>query len=786
MAEASRQAGLQGIDDVYRAIVEQSLQGVVILQDDGIVYANPAIARITGRSVGELEAMTPGELSVGLHPDDRERLLRDIRSRLAGNGTPFHDEFQFQRKDGTWRWVEILASPLVHRGRLAVQIAYIDVTERKAAEQALGESEERFSRVFRGSPQPTIITAADGTILDVNEAFVAFCGYPPEEVVGRSPLEGVFAALCGAPEIVRELLETGRVRQVEMPLRTKDGQERHSLLSAQTITLGGRPCAIWQGFDFTDLKRARDALAASEARFRLLTESSSEWVTEIDERGRVVYVSAEFADVLGYRADQFIGRSVLESVPPLLHPDDRSSALEEFASALAGKQRTGSYRVRRSDGSYLWVESKARRIAAPDGGVHLVSITRDISEHVRAEEERRQLAEQVMRSQKLEGLGVLAGGIAHDFNNLLVAIQGNAELALSGLEAEHPVRALIEDLFRAAERGAGLTRELLAYAGRAQLSIEPVDLVELVREMTQLLRGSVAAGVELACEGDGQTGWVEADATQIRQVAMNLITNAAEALGERGGRVRVRTSATRLGRRDLAPCLVVDGVAPGEFICLEVGDDGCGMDHATQERIFDPFFTTKVHGRGLGLASVLGIVRIHGGTLRVESAPGAGTTFRVYLPRAAVPKAPAEPLARLAPAGARAEGTVLVVDDEPGVRAVARRMLERRGFEVLLAADGAEALAIAQRRAGALRAVVLDLAMPGLDGDRVFEGLRRIRGDLPVVFVSGHGTDALERRLSGRTRVAAVAKPFRSEALFEKLEEVTAPDGAPAPDAARA
>jgi CheY-like chemotaxis protein len=327
----------------------------------------------------------------------------------------------------------------------------------------------------------------------------------------------------------------------------------------------------------------------------------------------------------------------------------------------------------------------------------------------------------------------------------------------------------MEDAFRAAERGAGLTRELLAYAGRSRVEIEPIDLAELARDTVQLLRGATTRSDAVTFESSGSECWVEGDATQLRQVAMNVVRNGCEALGATGGSVRVRTALVRLGRDALEHCLVVDGVEPGLYACLEVRDDGCGMDAATLERIFDPFFSTKFHGRGLGLASALGIVRSHRGTLRVESEPGRGTTFRIFLPRTER-RAAASTAAPVATA-ASGPGTLLVVDDEPSVRAVARRMLEARGFEVLEAADGAAALEIARARAAELGAVLLDLAMPGMDGDRTFAALRSIRADLPIVFVSAHGEERLARRLRGRSRVVALAKPFRADALLQKVDE---------------
>jgi signal transduction histidine kinase/CheY-like chemotaxis protein len=425
-------------------------------------------------------------------------------------------------------------------------------------------------------------------------------------------------------------------------------------------------------------------------------------------------------------------------------------------------------RVRSRAGAWHWIETVGRSIETSSGDTHIVTVTRDVSERVHAQEERRRLQERVLQAEKLEGLGVLAGGIAHDFNNLLVGIQGNAELAVMSLADDHPSRELLDQLQRAAERAAGLTRELLAYAGKARFSVEAADLAALTAEMTGLAARSVAPDVRLELIPNATPCWVEADVTQVGQVVLNLLKNAAEALPDDAGVVEVRTGSTHLDRAALAGCFVSDEVEPGRFACLEVRDQGCGMDAQTVKRVFDPFFTTKFQGRGLGLAGVLGIVRGHRGALSVDTAPGRGTTFRVYLPQIDRPAGVATPVAPRE-TGTCEAGTVLVIDDEPAVRAVSRRMLESAGYRVCAAASGDEGVDLARRHASEFVAVVLDLTMPGMDGDAVFAALRRIRADLPVVFTSGHSEEDMARRLQGRSRVATLPKPFRLNDLLDRI-----------------
>jgi PAS domain S-box-containing protein len=390
---------------------------------------------------------------------------------------------------------------------------------------------------------------------------------------------------------------------------------------------------------------------------------------------------------------------------------------------------------------------------------------------VSAEEERSKLEAQVQQAQKLESLGVLAGGIAHDFNNLLMGILGNADLALLDISRVHPAHNNLLEVKNAAHRSADLARQMLAYSGKGRFVIEAINLNEVVREMGHLLESSISKSSLLKYDLSNDLPSIEADVTQIRQVVMNLITNASEALGEETGVIRITTGVMHCDRTFLRQTYLDEQQPEGEYTYLEVTDSGCGMDKETAARIFDPFYTTKFTGRGLGLAALLGIVRGHRGAIKVDSQPGKGTTFMIAFP--ALDK-PAETLRE--DIGEETQwsgsGTVLLVDDEEMVLSVGKKMLEIIGFSVLTAEDGREAVELFRQRPDEIKCVVLDLSMPHMGGEEAFGELRKIREDIRVVLSSGYTEQEIEERFMGEGLAGFIKKPYMLSNLQSIMKQV--------------
>ena len=388
----------------------------------------------------------------------------------------------------------------------------------------------------------------------------------------------------------------------------------------------------------------------------------------------------------------------------------------------------------------------------------------------RVEEEHRALERQMLDVQKLESLGVLAGGIAHDFNNLLVSVLGNAGLALAELSPSSPVRGRLTDIELAAQRAAELTRQMLAYAGRGRFVVQRLNLSDLVVEMVTLLRTVVARTADIDVRLTDNLPEVEADASQLRQVVMNLVTNAADAIGGVPGRIEITTGRMAATREYLSQACIGQDLDPGEFVFVEIADTGCGMEKKTLARIFDPFFTTKVTGRGLGLAAVLGIVRSHRGAIAVESTPGVGTRFRLLLPTVATAssnRSVPHP-ARKTPAPS---GTILIVDDDDGVRTVATLSLERAGFRVVTARDGEEGMALIRQRGSDFDAVLLDMTMPRLSGAETCHLIRQLLPQLPIVLTSGYTEPDAGARLDIRDVAGFLQKPFTPASLVKVIED---------------
>lgn len=460
-----------------------------------------------------------------------------------------------------------------------------------------------------------------------------------------------------------------------------------------------------------------------------------------------------------------------------VHADDRAKIQDAVARALETQSvYEVDHRVVLPDGRVRFIHERAELVmdAATGKPLKFVGTAQDVTERKQAEDERRRLEAQLLQAQKLESLGVLAGGIAHDFNNLLSSILGYADLALHELPAASPTRHLIGEAVNGALRAAELTNQMLAYSGKGRFVVEPVHLAQVLDDMSRLLQMSISKKCALTYNLVPDLPVVEADATQLRQVVMNLVINASEAMGETGGVIAISTGVRHCDRAYLSETYLDENLPAGAYVYLEVADTGSGMTPETRARIFDPFFTTKFTGRGLGLSVVLGIVRGHGGAVKVLSEPGQGTTFRVLLPASAMP-AQAAAQREAGPKEWRGSGTVLVVDDEDMVRDLTRRMLESLGFTVLTAADGEEGVAVFRREDGRICLVLLDMSMPRLDGEETLREMRRIRANVPTILCSGYNEQTATSRFAGIGPSAFIQKPFRYDSLAAVVRRVLEP-----------
>lgn len=407
-----------------------------------------------------------------------------------------------------------------------------------------------------------------------------------------------------------------------------------------------------------------------------------------------------------------------------------------------------------------------------EGTHHLMFISVDMTERKQLEEEKRLIEAQMLHVQKLESLGVLAGGIAHDFNNILMVVLGNADLALMRVPPGSPACENLAQIEQAASRAADLARQMLAYSGKGKFVIENLDLTRMVQEMGQMLEVSISKKVLLRYDFGPRIPAISGDATQLRQVILNLVINASEAIGDSTGTITISTKRTSCDRAYLSESWIDDRLPEGEYVVLEVSDTGCGMDREVIPKIFDPFFTTKFTGRGLGMAAVLGIVRAHKGAIKVYSEKGRGSSFRLMLPCVSGDASQAEQPRQ--EALWRGSGTVLLVDDEENIRLLGRDMLQALGFEVKLASDGREALEVFKEDADGIACVLLDLTMPNLDGEQTFRALRALRRDVKVIMSSGYNEQEVSMKFVGAGLSGFIQKPYKVSEMSRKLSEVLA------------
>jgi PAS domain S-box-containing protein len=495
-------------------------------------------------------------------------------------------------------------------------------------------------------------------------------------------------------------------------------------------------------------RRDAQALRGSEARFRQLVEVMDEGMWVLDPQGLTTFVNRRMAEMLGFTSAEMAGQSLFT----FMFDEDVPQARRNMADRRDGLNTQYDFRFRRKDGGELWTIVTGSPVLDESGQVvSVLGMVTDITQ--RRGEERAQL-----ESQKLESLGVLAGGIAHDFNNLLTAIVGNISLAQLCLPKVSPAWPYLENMERTVQRATNLTRQMLAYSGKGHFMVGPLDLNQAVEELSHLLGVSISKKVALRFQLQPDLPVLMGEASQIQQVVMNLVTNASEAIGDTDGIVSIRTSVKVYSEVDLSRDFPRQLIEPGTFLCLEVSDTGQGMSPEVLNRMFEPFFTTKFTGRGLGLSAMQGIVRGHRGGIRVYSEVGKGTTFKLIFPSGGshgleVPDATSED-------PWQGSGTILVVDDEDGVRAAAAGLLHSMGFDTLLAEDGLAAIARFKEGAGSIRAVLMDLTMPHLDGVETFRELRQLDPACRVVLTSGYNEQEAIQDFLGKGLAGFLQKPF--------------------------
>jgi PAS domain S-box-containing protein len=591
-----------------------------------------------------------------------------------------------------------------------------------------------------------------------NLSLASLAGQTPEALVGEE-IWAMIPAFCeaGPKQALKRALKTGASATFEMFVPRVN---RWYETSVYPLESGLSLCSR----DITARRDAERVLRESEERLRLAPEATmvGTWTSDLQDN-RLAW-SAELGKIFSLSPESFTGTE--EAFFELIHRDDRITVQEIFARCKQD-QALFETEFRYSHGAQetRWMLLRGRGYVDDAGRPsRLVGIGIDVTVQKRTEEKLR-------HTQRLESLGILAGGIAHDFNNLLVVIIGNANLASRMMSAHHPARTPLEEIELASTKAASLTRQMLAYAGRGHVEIDRLQVSTIIRDIERLVRSVISKNVELRIDLTANLPFIEADAGQMQQVMMNLVMNAAESIPEEcQGTVCVRAYTQFLSEAAIESGAGARPPAGGNYVTIEVEDTGIGMDEATRARIFEPFFTTKFLGRGLGLAAVLGIIRAHKGTLRVDSTPGKGSRFQVLLAAESVERNEKLPPEATSGRDLRGEGVILVVDDDRSVRHLAGGILETYGYSVLLAEDGYTAVELARGCSVPPALVLLDLSMPGMSTSQTIEQLRLLRPDLPILLSSGYDEGDVLPRFNHGGLFGFIHKPYTPAQLAEKVK----------------
>jgi two-component system, cell cycle sensor histidine kinase and response regulator CckA len=621
---------------------------------------------------------------------------------------------------------------------------------------------ERYHALIENTTDVVTVIEADGRIVEANRRWTEALGYQADELVGHHISEfAAIGAVESNTEAYRQSVEDGGGVLTAIPLRHKDGRTVYFEFTMTTFQAEGRTTAISIGRDVSGRIESARRLAASEARYRTLVENMPDVLWSMAPDDSLMFISPNAQRILGYAVEALLARPWLGSE---IHPDDRDRVLAALETARRGEGGfDAEYRMLRPEGTWMWIRNRSIGTHLDGGIACLDGLVTDVTE-------RKHLEDQLRQAQRLEAIGQLSGGIAHDFNNLLAVIMAHSEFLLEELVTTDPRHDDAVEIKHAGERAVGLTRQLLAFSRRQMLEPTTANLDQVIGGLEKMLRRLIGEDIALAVRRTADLGTVRVDVGQIEQVVMNLVVNARDAMPT-GGQLAIDTANVEID--DLAAGQA--GCPPGSYVMFSVSDSGCGMDAATRARVFEPFFTTKAVGRGtgLGLSTCYGIVKQSGGSISVYSELGHGTVFKVYLPRIA--GAVARPQRRSSSVALGGLETILLVEDDARVRGAVARMLETRGYDVLVVPDGCAAVEVVQRQASLGRPIHLvlsDVVMPGRCGPETVAQLSAVMPGIRALYMSGYSDHAILRDGVLQDGTQFIQKPFTRDALARKVRDV--------------
>jgi PAS domain S-box-containing protein len=775
---------LQPIKDRYLLLAENATDVVFTLDPSlHFTYCSPSVEQLTGFTAEEAMSLTLEQM---LTPASWRLARTVIKKGLAGETArstgPFPPqilELQLIRRGGGTAWAETKVSVVCNEKGDSAGILGVshDIGERKKTEEALRESEDRFRLLFEKSMDP-ILLLDGGTYADCNEATLRLMGCGKERLVGLhpwdiSPVRQPDGCLSRqkARKIMAAALKQGSSR-FEWLHQTFDGQELWADVTLTVFHVHGRPMiyTVWR--DIEKRKKVEEALLTSQFHLSEVMDLAKIVYWELDTTTRTFTFNDSFYAFYGTTAEREGGlrMSAEEYEKRFIYPDDVPVVRQSAENIRSGAESDScvdlEHRIVRRSGEVRHILARTRVFRDEQGRIkRCYGANQDITERKVAEEEKAALLSQLLQAQKMEAIGTLAGGIAHDFNNILAAMMGFAEMAKGRAVKESRQEQHLQRVLDAGARGRELVRQMLAFSRKTEQEKKLVRLSAVVREAIKLLRASIPSTIRIRTKAGAESGFVLADPTQMQQVLMNLCANAAYAMRETGGVLTVEVSDFVV-----SPDGRADGMKPGPYVRLVVRDTGAGMLPEIMAKIFDPFFTTKGpgEGTGLGLSIVHGIVEQHDGRITVESDPGRGSTFTLYLVQAASEREVADPGVESLPKGRE---RVLFVDDEEALAQLGREMLEDLGYQVTVKSDGLEALALFKADPGGLDLVMTDQTMPGMTGMELARALMGLRPGFPVIITTGY-SDLVDAAVAKEAGVRAfLMKPISRGELARTIRK---------------
>lgn len=738
------------LNSIGEAVITTDIEGTV-------VHLNPVARELTGWGRSEVEGRPLDRVRNIVNLETREKIEDPVAKVLgSGSGAFVSEPALMISKDGRERMIEYSGAPIKGPADEAVGVVLIirDITEKYRSQEKIRRSEKLYRQLFEKSPEAIfIVDTIDGRYLEANAAAEVLTGRTAAEL---KRLRTSDVTPAGARARLDKVVHTnGTFDLGEVAYLRPDGTQRIARLIS--VPIGDRT-SFGIAQDITEKKRAEEELEESRERLQTILEANPDPVVVYDPEGRTTYINPAFSLLFGWSAEELLGARI-----PFV-PEDQQAATLAAIEQLRHKGDTASLETTRltKDGRAVEVLVSAAVIADGHGrptGI-VVNLT-DLS-NIRKMESR------LLQAQKMESVGRLAGGVAHDFNNMLGVILGNSEIALELVGRDEALRARLEEIQRAAQRSADVTRQLLAFARKQTIAPQVLDLNATVRNMLKMLRRLIGEDIELDWLPAPKRLPVRIDPSQVDQILANLCVNARDAI-DGVGRLTIETGEATF---DQAFCAAHPGYTPGDFILLSVSDNGSGMDRRTLDNLFEPFFTTKAidRGTGLGLATVYGIVKQNDGFISVYSELDKGSTFKIYFPvhdeRVAGPPEAKDQLPE--PGG---EETILLVEDEPAILDIASTMLRRLGYRVLIAGTPKKALKVARGSAAGIDLLVTDVIMPGMNGREL---ATRLKADLPglaVLFMSGYTADVIVHHGVLEENVVFIQKPFSMNSLAHKVRE---------------